>query len=232
MNFIKVMAFLLFCVGAEQTIAQNSDFKNVVSGSIGASAFGFASSDLGANAQPGEVQYKNGKYSNTATFQIAYDRSLVKWFSAGAALSYNGAKYAYDGLEYKGQKLGTVALNANRTTLGARLLFHYFNNANWDFYSGGRIGVGIWTGRLSLEVADGLEEELTAKIDENLKGIVPRFIRNRLVNNLGVRSGFVAPQVQFIPIGVRAHLNNNLGIGAELALGSPYYASFGINYRF
>ena len=232
MKSVRLLFSVLLLVLSEQLFAQNSNFKNEFSVNIGANAFGLVSKDLGANTTPGEVQYKYGKFNRTPTFQLAYDRSIVDWFSAGAAISYNHASYKYDGLEYNGQKLGTAALTAGRTTLSTRLLLHYFNKGNWDFYSGGRLGLGIWTGRLSLDVEDGLEQELIAEIDKNLTGIVPRFIRNRLVNNLSVRAGFIAPQVQIIPIGVRGHFNNNIGIGAELALGSPYFLSAGLNYRF
>lgn len=232
MRFVTLFFFLLLHLSGTSIFAQNSTFKNEFSALVGANAFGLVSKDLGANATSGEVQYRYGKFSRTPTFQVAYDRSVVNWFSVGAALSYNRAKYEYEGLEYKGKLVGNAALTAGRTTLGVRLLFHYFNDKNWDFYSGGRLGLGIWTGRLSLDIDEGLEQELIAEIDQNLSGIVPRFIRKRLINNLGVRAGFVAPQIQVIPIGVRAHLNNNIGIGAELALGSPYFLSAGIQYRF
>lgn len=232
MSLNRLFSILMIAGCTTQLTAQNDMYKNTVSIGIGANAFGLVSKDLGANATPGEVKYKFGEFSRTPTFQLSFDRSIVKWFSAGAALSYNRAQYTYDGLEYKGQKFGTAALTAGRTTIGCRLFLHYFNAGKWDFYSGGRLGLGIWTGRLSLDVEDGLEQELLAEINENLTGIVPRFIRNRLVNNVGIRSGFIAPQLQFIPIAIRGFLNNNIGFGAEFALGSPYFLSAGLQYRF
>jgi hypothetical protein len=65
-----------------------------------------------------------------------------------------------------------------------------------------------------------------------LQGYVPKFIRKRLLNNVGASAGFFAPQVQFVPLGVRGYINDHIGLGAELALGSPYYLSGNVNYRF
>jgi hypothetical protein len=40
------------------------------------------------------------------------------------------------------------------------------------------------------------------------------------------------PQVQLIAFGLRGYLTENIGLNGELALGSPYFASVGINFRF
>jgi hypothetical protein len=230
--FFRLLGIVLLASLSTVLTAQNSTFKNEISLGFGANAFSLISKDLGSSATTAALQYKYGVFHKTPTFQIAYDRSITRWFSAGAALTYNRARYEYDGLEYNGRKLGIATLTVGRTTIGTRLCLHFFNNRNWDFYSGGRLGLGFWTGRLSLEADEDLKQELSGVVDENLRSVVPRFIRKRLIDNIGIRSGFIAPQFQVIPIGVRAHLNNKIGIGAELALGSPYFICAGFQYRF
>jgi hypothetical protein len=228
----KIISVVLFNCITLFSYAQSADFRNVISFNVGANTFGLVSGDLGANAEPNEPQYKYGKFSNTPTFQLAWDYGITKWFSAGVAGSYNSAKYTFDNLEYNGKKIGTANLTANRTTLTTRLFLHYGNNNNWDFYTGGRIGVGLWSGRVSVSADEGLAADLVANIDERLEGYVPKFIRKRLLNDLGARAGFAAPSIQFVPIGVRGYFNDHIGLNAELAIGSPYYASAGVNYRF
>ncbi len=212
--------------------AQNGDFRNVVSANIGLNVFGSAAGSLDGNTNTNEAQYKYGKFTAGPTFQLAWDYGVVKWFSIGVAGSYNRAKYAYEDVQYKGEKLGTVNFVAGRTTLSIRPLFHYGNANNWDFYSGFRLGAGFWSAKLSLDANDDLAMQLVAKIDEDLAGYVPGFIRKRLVNDVGARAGFVAPVVQFVPIGVRGYFNDHIGLNAELAVGSPYFLTGGVNYRF
>lgn len=233
-TFLKAISIVcFFSFGKNIVSAQNADFRNNVSFNLGANSFHWLRRAFNEQSNPGDtVQYRYGRLSTTPTFQLSYDYALKSWFSVGAALSYNGLRYSYDDVQYKGQNIGNIVLRGNRTTVGGRALFHYGNRNAMDFYSGFRLGVGIWTGRLSLDTNDELANDLLDKIDEDLKGYVPGFIRRRITQNPGASTGFVAPQFQFIPIGVRGYITDNIGIGGELAFGSPYYASINVNYRF
>jgi hypothetical protein len=228
-KIILVCSVLMIC---ELLSAQSGDFRNVVSFNVGANAFGLLSKELKPSTDATGVQYKYGKLRTTPTYQLAWDYGIAKWFSAGLAGSYNSAKYTYDEVQFKGQKLGAINLKANRTTLSLRLLFHYGNRNNWDFYSGGRLGVGFWSGRLSVATDGELTKDLLEKVNENLPNFVPGFVKKKLLDDVGARAGFPAPQLQFIPIGVRGYFNDHIGLNAELAIGSPYYFSGGLNYRF
>jgi hypothetical protein len=212
--------------------AQNADFRNNLSFQFGANGFNVLAGAVKEKAQPGDVQYKYGKYKASPTFQLAWDYALRKWISVGIAGSYNRAKYSYENLQIKGKDLGNVSLIAGRTTFSGRILFHYANQNQLDFYGGFRLGIGLWTGRISVDIDDNLEQELLDEIDSNLSGLVPKFVRRRLLDNAGARAGFIAPQVQFIPFGFRWSITDKIGFGGELALGSPYFVSGGLNYRF
>lgn len=212
--------------------AQNADFRNNLSLQFGASGFNILAGVVKEKVEPGEVQYKYGRYTATPTFQLTWDYALRKWVSVGLAGSYNRAKYSYDNLFIQGKDLGDVDLIGSRTTLSVRLLFHYANQNKLDFYGGLRGGVGFWTGRISVDVDENLEEDLLNEINENLSGIVPGFLKRRLLNDIGASTGFVAPQGQFIPFGFRWSITDNIGLGGELAFGSPYFISGGLNYRF
>jgi opacity protein-like surface antigen len=227
---IVVAVFFLSFLGA--ITAQNADFKNTLSVNVGLNAFNSFAGTLNASKDTAGAQYDLGRFTAGPTFQVAWDYGIAKWFSVGIAGSYNGAKYTYDNVQYKGKKLGEVQLTAGRTTFSVRPLFHYGNSGDWDFYSGFRLGVGLWSGRISLQSNDELQQELLSQIDEDLQGFVPSFIRKRLVDNVGARAGFAAPTLQIIPFGARYYFTENIGVNAELAFGSPYYLSAGVNARF
>lgn len=212
--------------------AQNADFRNNLSFQLGANGFNILDVAVKEKTEPGDVQYKYGKYSASSTYQFAWDYALRKWVSVGLAGSYNRAKYSYDDLIVKGKNIGDANLIVGRTTLSGRILLHYANQNHLDFYGGFRLGIGLWSGRISVDVDEELEQELLDEIDENLSGFVPKFVRRKLLNDAGARAGFVAPQVQVIPFGFRWSITDNIGLGGELALGSPYFVSGGLNYRF
>jgi hypothetical protein len=212
--------------------AQNEDYKNTISVNIGLNAFNTFAGSVGPERDSTGAQFDLGTFKAGPTFQLAWDYGVVKWFSIGVAGSYNSAKYTYDNVKYKGKSLGEVQLSAARTTLTVRPLFHYGNRDKWDWYSGFRLGVGLWSGRLSINSNDDLQQQLLEQIDEDLRGFIPAFIRKKLVNNVGARAGFVAPALQIIPIGARYYFNDNIGANAEIAIGSPYYLSGGIDFRF
>lgn len=228
----KIVLFIVAILVINFVKAQNADFRNNLSFQLGANGFNVLAGAVKEKTEPGEVQYKYGKYSASPTFQFAWDYGLRKWVSVGIAGSYNRAKYSYTDLVIKGKDLGDVALIGSRTTFSGRVLFHYANRNQLDLYSGIRLGVGLWSGRISVDVDDELEQELLDEIDENLSGFVPGFIRNRLLDNAGARAGFVAPQAQLIPFGFRWSITDKLGLGGEFGFGSPYFISGGLNYRF
>lgn len=198
----QIISLAVACAAFFTVNAQNMDHRSVVSANVGANLFTAFS------------RFNNSetfKGSATPTFQLSYDYALAKWFSLGAAVSFNSGKgedsnyiYTENGVE----KTGSYKLNVSRTTIGARALFHYGNSGRLDMYSGLRLGLGIWHIGKNSQITNFEGEDA---ID-------------------GLRNG-VAPQFQIVPFGLRYYVTNNLGLGFETAIGSPYYGSLQINYR-
>lgn len=183
--------------------AQNGDYRGVVSFNAGMSLF---------NAASGASDSETFKGSSIPTLQLSYDYGLAKWFSLGVAASLNSAKAEDSNYEFldanNNLKTGSYKLGITRTTIGLRGLFHYGNSGKLDMYSGFRIGVGIWNFSPDTQIPDFEAEDA---ID-------------------GLRSG-VLPQVQLVAFGLRGYVTNNIGIGFETNIGSPYFASLQLNYR-
>jgi hypothetical protein len=129
----------------------------------------------------------------------------------GGAVSYNSANvdaknYSWTDANDK-TSLTDYTLKVSRITVGARALFHYGNAGKIDMYSGIRLGVGIW--------------------NTDLKATNPNFTSDEVDN---LRSGAL-PQIQIIPFALRGYVTDNIGIGFETAIGSPYMASLQLTYR-
>lgn len=219
-----IFHFLLFAFGA---IAQNQDYQNVVSVQSGVSLFSPFRGTITGSQESSDttVSFSSGNASNFPQINIAYDRGINKWFSIGGAVSYNKGSMDLKNVVYKKtENLGDVKLNVSRITIGARALFHYGNANRVDMYSGVRLGVGIWGVNASSSAVDGKLDEVFNEAGGS--GIWRTVLGNKL------RGGFVMPQVQVILFGLRGYITESIGLNGELAVGSPYFASIGINYRF
>ena len=222
--------------------AQNADFKNTFSVHYGASIFNAVKGDITGNGNPAitdSVKYSTAKFSNVPTIGIAWDHGVKKWFSIGLAASYNQGKALVNDLEVRNNKgafdkLGNFSITVPRTTVAARFLFHYGNKKRFDCYTGFRFGVGIWSVKTSGDIdketlrkaINGIKDELNASQADALPFI------DKVESKITTKGSFVLPQVQLILFGIRGYVTEHIGINAELAAGSPYFASFGANYRF
>jgi opacity protein-like surface antigen len=166
-----------------------------------------------------------GFYANaTPTFALNYDYALKNWFSLGLNVTYNQIKIGADkvGVNINDQRYeGEVGLNIRRTNVGLRSLFHYVNTDRIDVYSGLRLGVNVVRTGLIAETDDIPREEL-------LEGL----LGNSFDWALGRNFSSVRPSFQVIPIGIRAYVTPNIGIGIETAIGVTYYAAANVNVRF
>lgn len=215
----------VFCVLT--LFAQNEDYQHVVSVQSGVSLFSSFRGTVKPSYQPADttVSFSSGKMQNFPQLNIGYDYGVVKWFSIGGAVSYNKVGLDLKDVTYnKKEKLGDVTLNVSRLTLGARALFHYGNTNRIDMYSGVRLGVGIWTVKVSSSALDD-------KLDEVLKEAGGSGLWRSLLGNR-VKGSFPMLQAQVILFGLRGYVTENIGINGELSVGSPYFASIGVNYRF
>ncbi|MFN8345878.1 MAG: hypothetical protein U0X91_12775 [Spirosomataceae bacterium] len=223
----KYVFFLTFSLFAFCSAAQNEEYRNVISVQSGVSLFSPFRGTLTASQESSDttVSFSSGTARNFPQLNLAYDYGVNQWFSIGGAVSYNKVSLDLNDVKYKKtENLGNVTLGVSRVTLGARALFHYGNANRIDMYSGVRLGIGIWAVSANSSLAD-------SKLDEVFKEAGGGGIwRTLLGNKLG--GGFAMPQVQLIAFGLRGYITENIGLNGELALGSPYFLSAGINFRF
>lgn len=220
--FLSLSLFL----SAFSAFAQNEDYKHVISVQSGASLFSpFRGTVTGSQeSSDTTVSFSSGKMRNFPQLNIAYDYGINHWFSIGGAVSYNKVSLDLKDVKYnKTENLGDVNLNVSRMTVGARALFHYGNANRIDMYSGVRLGVGIWTAKVSSNSLDN-------KLDDVLKEAGGSGIWRNLLGNR-IKGSFPMFQAQVILFGLRGYITENLGLNGELSVGSPYFASVGINYR-
>jgi len=194
--------------------AQDLQHNNVVSGSMGLSLFNAGSALVKptlTNLGQDDSQLVNT--SSGPTYQIAVDHSFSQVFSLGGAISYSHFNANATNFNWK-DAAGNISngffdINLTRTTVGMRALFHYGNKGRIDMYSGVRLGIGIWK--------VGFKSDLTALTPGELNKILTRS---------------VSPQFQVIPFALRGYITENIGLGFETAIGSPYLASLSLQYRF
>lgn len=194
---------LLFTFATLHIFAQNQDFRSTLSVNAGFSAVG----SLISIADDFSADTKS--YAVPA-IQLTYDKGIQKWFSIGLATSYQTMGIEYRGYEYM-QDGETVTedfkTSISRLNVGIRPLFHYGNISRIDMYSGLRVGVTNWS--------------------INTQSNDPNYDPENDVS-FGNGINFAA---QVILYGLRGYFTDNLGANFELALGSPHFASFGLNYR-
>ena len=194
---------LLFIFATFQIFAQNQDYRSTLSLNAGFSA-------VGSLISIADDFSSDTKSYAVPAIQLTYDKGFQKWFSIGLATSYQTMGIEYKGYEY--MQDGEVVTedfktNISRLNIAVRPLFHYGNINRFDMYSGLRVGVTNWS--------------------INTKSNDPNYDPENDVS-FGNGLNFSA---QVILYGLRAYFTENLGANFELALGSPHFASFGLNYR-
>ena len=206
---MKKILLVFACVGLAfgVIIAQNDSHKNVVSLTAGYSLFNVAGKAASQDVAQG------ASYNASPTFQASYDYGVSNFFSIGGALSYNEAQTLatnYSWTDAAGNvSVGDYDVRVARTTIGARALFHYGNKGRLDMYSGLRLGLGIWNIKFT--------------------STNPQFDPEKEFK--GLRGNGVLPQFQLIPFALRGYITENIGLGFETAIGSPYMASLSLQYR-
>ncbi len=100
-------------------------------------------------------------------------------------------------------------INLSRMNIAARALFHYGKSDKLDMYSGIRLGATIWNSEMIWNTSDPTLESF--------------------FNDEYVGSFF---RTQLVAFGIRGYFTDNIGANIEFAIGSPYYLSGGVNFRF
>lgn len=164
---------------------------------------------MGAAPSLGDT-YQTESYSIPA-LQVNYDLGLAKWFSIGAALSYQAMGLDYTNWEYIDDNgdWQTIDFSAKigRANAALRFLFHYANQDRIDLYQGVRVGYLMWNTKTEVS-----ETVFDPETDLNLN--------------------FGRPSVQLVLFGMRGYVTENIGLSTELAVGAPHFLTVGANYRF
>lgn len=144
----------------------------------------------------------------TPAMLVSFDHGFSDYVSLGVAVGFQQANSTYtdyDWIDANGvSRKSNFEVKGSRLNIGARTLFHYGDIKDLDFYSGLRIAYQQYS------------------VSDNSPN--PEFEASFKNNSL---LGF-----QLIAFGVRGFVGKNLGFTTELAIGSPYLAMVGVNYRF
>jgi len=208
MKKIILFSFALILGLATQTQAQNDDYRMNAGISLNYTFTGdIVNSAIDAVSNLGETIDKK----NLPSAQLTFDYGLTKWFSIGAAVSYQSIGFESTG----GMAFDTITMTSTandytakftRTSIALRPLFHYANNDKLDLYSGLRVQY------FAANYEDDSRDPDTASILD-----------------LPARTGF---GVGIVAFGARYYITDNIGLGTEINIGRPYVVNLSVNARF
>ena len=216
-NYFTAIIFILIVSFTNSDLKAQGDNKKekpeedkhkiVIAANAGQSLIGFLFEKLRTTANQHEAGID---LSQTPALQISGDYYVDPKFSVGAAVSYQQFNINLNHWKYLDEITSQYTIvdfstKVTRTQIGARALFHFYNKKKLDMFSGLRFGPTIW--KATTNSPDPKYEALGS-----------------------LQGGAFA--VQLIVFGLRGYLTDNIGLDFELAVGSPYYASAGINCRF
>jgi hypothetical protein len=149
--------------------------------------------------------------NSSAALGVSFDFGISNMISIGglyARQPISGEIGSYSWVNLKGEnKTETIQFNAVRNNITILPKIHYnLNNDKIDLYSGLRVGYTFWN-------VDFIANDPNFNVFEK---IIPRG----------------RPSIGIIPIALRYYITDNLGVNVEPALGAPYVASIGAQYRF
>lgn len=203
----------ILTIGSARISAQNSIARHHISINAGLSMVN--SSNLGITTFIEGDGYISDRsdFKRYPAIQLNYDYAILRWLSAGAALSTQIFRTEYS--VYKGTPGLAIYLNEYtfshtdtrqlyRNNVALRILFHYVNTKRVDAYSGLRAGYTFW-----------------------------RESRSNSESDLIIRTMYATDILpQLVLFGCRVYFTDHFGVNSELCLGSPHYLSAGFNYRF
>jgi len=201
----SVLSLSLF--NSEKAFAQKGADAppSVITAGAGWSLVGALFSTLGS----GIPDSSDFSYHQTPVILGSYDYYFSSKFSIGAAYSFQSFTTEYTNYGYTGtagaQYYGTWKNTLKRQNFAIRPLFHFGSGEEIDPYFGLRLGYTQWS-------------STTTNPD-------PAYDSFESIS-IGTP---IKVQVLF---GARYWVADFLGINAEVAIGSPYFAMMGVNFRF
>ena len=208
----KINLLLIALLVSGSLFAQNQSGEKVVSLNFGYSFTGGLIKALGDAdvASTDSFGVNSIDVTTLPAISLAFDYGIGEVFSIGAMYSFQSFSGQINDYTWVDENFDTrtesidFGLTRNNIVLLPR--FHYkLDNDKIDLYSGLRLGYLFWGGEV--ESTDPNFDDFDA------------FAGGR-------------PTFGLVPLGGRFYFNDNIGANFELALGAPYVASVGAQYRF
>lgn len=213
-----VIAFLLIVSSlalSAQNVENNTqiDYKNGLNAGFGSSLYGLVTNT-----------FVKGIYVRKANaipvLHLEYQREVQEDIYMGINASY---QYFYFDLLPIDTAHSGVVTKINKLNLGLSADYLFLNHQKFDMYFGGQIGISFWTGQISFN-------QLIDYTNEVFPAFLSNIITKRLISSS--KNFFYTAYSFQTHLGFDKYFTENLGIRGELALGSPYMAMIGLNYRF
>jgi len=202
----KIILFLLLIVTYNSFSQTNYEHK--ISAQVGTSWLGVLTNAIDKISNP----IINHCFA-TPVFQLAYNYKTTPYFTVGAVSSFQNFNF---NITIPENNITNADIFISRTNLSFRGLAHYIDNDVIDLYSGGRIGLSVWSIKADTAIISGFMNNYSFNLPMN-----PKY------NKVGSAVSF-----QIILFGMDIYLSKNIGINGEIAMGPTYFANFGLSYRF
>lgn len=199
---VIILLAILF-LGFSSSKIYAQDYKSTAGIDVGLSALGgVLKAIMKSDTIPNGVSYKT-----IPVLQFTYEYMVAKKISVGVAASHQ---------YYKAQDDNTSDYaKITRSNFAIRGLFHYGNSDKLDMYSGIRLGLTKWgvDYKITLDETDPTVEQFQREAEDYINGTY-----------------VFAPQL--VAFGMRYYFTDNIGAHGEFSIGSPYFISAGVNFRF
>ncbi len=205
-KIFKIAILLLFSLNA---FSQTPSYPYKFNVAIGGSVLGMVTNYV--DYYEDLTEYVEGA-KTIPVLNAGYNYKINKISTIGVALSHQN--YIFNLVFPEDSISGKLGLY--RTNIGFRYLANYVDNRVINIYSGLRLGLSYWKIKAESKLIFSFLDKLQFNIPIN-----PEYSTSTTVFSF-----------QIVFFGMEVYLTQNIAIGGELALGSPYFATLGASYRF
>jgi hypothetical protein len=198
-----LLAVVALFSGINNAKAQNETGQVSVSAGVGFSVlFGVI------NIAENQATDEGITHSTLPALNMNIDYGISPKFSLGLGVGYQSTTINYTNYEATTSSgydsLYNFGVTISRLNIGLRPIYHFGKNDKLDIYTGGRIGLSIWSISTTASVP-GYSGPF------QYSGVLPSF--------------------QYL-FGMKAYFTPSFGAHFEVAIGTPYLIEAGLNYRF
>ncbi len=208
----KILIILFVAVGFSLN-AQTDIYKNQLELNVGSSFIGYNTNKWIKGS------FVNDVYA-TPLPQITYENMIVPRLGVGASAAYQLFHLDLLPLDSNSNVLVT---NINRLNTSLMIKFYVLDQRNYNMFLGVKLGGTFWFGNISFSQLYDYVSALAPDIISNL------IIKRIIPSNIRFAQLFMAYQLN---IGGNYYFTDHFGVKTELAVGSPYWGSIGLSYRF